>query len=79
MSPDPIEDLNTVDLPLASEVCGELMDKARSLPTRIADQTIRNDLQSMLVFDMAPVVEVSDHRITERLFQIYSHLANAFV
>jgi indoleamine 2,3-dioxygenase len=56
-----------------------LMDKARRLPAMIEGQTLRRDLQSMPVFDMSPIAEVSDLRITERLFQIYSHLANAFV
>ncbi len=79
MNPDPIEDLTSVDLPLEADAVAELMDKARRLPALIEAQTIRSDLQSMPVFDMAPIAEVTDLRITERLFQIYSHFANAFV
>ena len=79
MSPDPIEDLTGVKHPLAAEAVEELLDKARTLPARIEGQTIRSDLQSMPVFDMAAMAEVMDLRITERLFQIYSHFANAFV
>lgn len=79
MTPDPIEDLNTVDLPLDAGAVGELMDKARSVPAMISAQTLRRDLGAMPVFDMSAMAEVADMRITERLFQIYAHLANAFV
>lgn len=79
MAPDPIENLNTVDNPLDPGVTGALLDVASSLPVRIERGTIRADLQSMQVFDMAPMAEVKDMRITERLFQIYAHFANAFV
>lgn len=79
MSPDPIEDLASVDPPLAQGAVDELMDMAKTLPTRIVGKTIRTDLQAMPTFDMAGVAEVTDYRITERLFQMYSHFANAFV
>jgi indoleamine 2,3-dioxygenase len=79
MSPDPIEDLASVDQPLAQGAVDELMDMAKTLPARIVGKTIRTDLQAMPTFDMAGVAEVTDYRITERLFQMYSHFANAFV
>ena len=79
LSPDPIEDLTKVKQPLDNDVVEELLDMARTLPKRIKTQTIRRDLQNMATFDMAAIAEVTDFRITERLFQIYSHLGNAFV
>lgn len=79
MAPDPIEDLGRVDQPLNAEATGQLMDIARTLPARIARRSIRDDLRAMPVFDMAPIAEVADQRITERLCQIYATLANAFV
>ncbi|MGB0506782.1 MAG: hypothetical protein ACPGGK_11370 [Pikeienuella sp.] len=79
MAPDPIEDLSAIDHPLDAGAVAELLDKARSLPALIEAGAIRYDLQAMPVFDMASIAEVTDLRITERLFQIYAHFANAFV
>ena len=79
LSPDPIEDLERVDQPLSGDATGQLLDIARTLPARIESQTIRVDIRAMPVFDMTQIAEVTDFRITERLFQIYSTLANAYV
>jgi len=79
ITPDPIEDLITVDLPLDTEVTQNLMHLATSIPERIRAMTIRGDLSALQTHDMTPVQEVTDFRITERLFQIYSHFANAYV
>ncbi|MEM7525843.1 MAG: hypothetical protein AAF360_19230 [Pseudomonadota bacterium] len=79
LSPDPIEDLAEVDQPLDRAVVEELLSIARSIPRRIQEATIRRDFGALGRFDMTPVCEATDFRIAERLFQIYSHFANAFV
>lgn len=79
MSPDPIEDLAAVDQPLGTVAIDQLLDMARTLPARIENRSIRADIKAMPVFDMSPIAEVTDFRITERLFQIYSTLANSYV
>lgn len=79
LAPDPIEDLTRVEVSLDDGVIEELLALARSLPNRVEARTIRRDLVGLAQFDMTPVAEVQDFRITERLFQIYAHFANAFV
>lgn len=79
ISPDPIEDLARVDQPLSTQATRALMDLGRTLPARIARGSIRADLQALPVFEMTSIAEVTDMRITERLFQIYATLANAYI
>jgi len=60
MSPDPIEDLASVDQPLGTVATDQLLDMARTLPARIKNQTIRADVKAMHVFDMSPIADVTD-------------------
>ena len=58
MAPDPVEDLTQVEVPLDDGVIEELLALARSLPNRIEEKTIRQDLLALKALDMTPVAEV---------------------
>ena len=79
MSPDPLVDLSTVETPLANEITGQLQDLADRLLELIQTRQIRPELVALPVHDLTPLGEVAEFRIHERAFQIYAHLANAYV
>ena len=79
MNPDPINDFGKCDSPLDSETAQHLQDLAVSLPALIADRSLRSTLEDLSVFDMTEFNECEDGRVVERAFQIYAHLANAYV
>lgn len=79
MSPDPLSDLTTVETGLSREVSAELEELASKLPDLIASGDIRKTLKDLKTFDMSVLGQVEDFRIVERAFQVYAHLANAYV
>lgn len=79
MSPDPISDLTKIETGLPLEVSKELEEIASKLPNLISSNEIRKTLQDIKTFDLSPLRKANDFRIVERAFQIYAHLANAYV
>ena len=79
MSPDPISKLSKVKTGLPDNVVKELDEVADQLPKLISSGDIRKTLKDMKTYDMSVLGKVEDFRIVERAFQIYAHLANAYV
>ncbi|MGB1285086.1 MAG: hypothetical protein ACPG7F_01020 [Aggregatilineales bacterium] len=79
MNPDPIYDLRTVETPLPDQVVAHLQQLADTLPDLIKTHNLRPSLSDLATYEMSPLQEVTDFRIHERIFQIYAHLANAYV
>lgn len=79
MSPDPISNLANVTTGLPNDVVTELEEVATKLPSLISSGDIRKTLLDMKTFEMSVLGRLEDFRIVERAFQIYAHLANAYV
>ena len=79
MSPDPISDLTKIETGLPLAVSKELEEIASKLPNLISSNEIRKTLKDIKTFDLSPLRNADDFRIVERAFQIYAHLANAYV
>ena len=79
MYPDPVYDLRLVDCGLASEVAQQLQETADDLPRLIAGGHVRSVMAQLPVRELSCLADCDDFRIIERLFQIYSHFANAYV
>ncbi|MFW5748507.1 MAG: hypothetical protein ACOCYT_02710 [Chloroflexota bacterium] len=78
--PDPLASLVGSDTPLKAEIVEQIEQAAAQIPTRLADGTLRDMVEAMPLFDLAPVqVDGVDFRIVERLMLIYSFLGNAYV
>lgn len=79
MSPDPISNLTKAQTGLPHYVTIELDEVAQKLPCLISSGEIRKELKEMQTHDMSVLRKLEDFRIVERAFQIYAHLANAYV
>ncbi|MEM7032210.1 MAG: hypothetical protein AAF629_21850 [Chloroflexota bacterium] len=79
MNPDPIKDLRTVNTPLTSESVDHLQTLAEQLPDLIRNQQIRSQIDALPVYPIHWLGETDDSHLVERLFQIYAHLAQAYV
>lgn len=79
MNPDPVFDLSTVTSKLPSDVSTTLEDLAGRLPALIKAHHLRPELNELEVFDVSVLSDETDYRTVERAFQIYAHLANAYV
>lgn len=79
MNPDPIADISRCDSPLRPDEAEQLQSLGVELPALIASQRLRPAAEELPVFEMSGLKDCEDARIVERAFQIYAHLANAFV
>lgn len=79
MNPDPIVDLRTAETPLSADITEHLQQVADTLPQLIHTEKIRPVLADLPAYDMSPLRDVDDFRVHERIFQIYSLLANGYV
>jgi indoleamine 2,3-dioxygenase len=77
MAPDPVRGLAASGM--SQEAVEWLADLATTLPAHVAERTLRDTLEALPVFNVSPLSEVTDFRLVERAFQIYSHLAQTFV
>jgi indoleamine 2,3-dioxygenase len=79
MQPAPITDLSGAGSPLPAEAAQHLQTLADALPTLIREKTLRQTLDTLPIYAMEALATHEDVRWAERAFQIYAHLANAYV
>jgi len=79
MSPDPVSDLSVIATGLPANVSTTLEDIAGQLPTLIKTGNLRPTMRELEPFDVSALNRETDFRIVERVFQLYSHFANAYV
>ncbi|MEM7208413.1 MAG: hypothetical protein AAF434_11365 [Pseudomonadota bacterium] len=79
MSPDPVFDLSIVGSGLPLLVSTTLEHIADSLPELIKSGNLRNVIDELEAYDVSALRNIRDFRVVERAFQIYAHLANAYV
>lgn len=80
--PDPLDKLSKIaglDALIPQEALAHIEQTAHALPTLLESGTIRTTLERFPVYDMHKLVETPDFRIVERLMQMYSYFASAFV
>lgn len=72
MNPDPMT--------APPEVHGDLLKLAHEVPQFLQANTLRTTLDDMPLYDLTPALERdTDFRVAERLMQIYSYLASAYI
>ncbi len=79
MNPDPVADISKCDSPLDSDASEQLQSLAVALPRLIDNGRLRPTLEKLPVFEMTDFQDCADGRVVERAFQIFAHLANAYV
>ena len=82
ISPDPLIDLTTVnDLNtlMTHEVVEHLSATAAQLPRLLEMRTVRPTLDVFPTYDMSSLSEIASFNVVERLMQIYSYFASAYV
>jgi indoleamine 2,3-dioxygenase len=84
INPDPIVHLSDAvsDLPVAGNGLAQAESIADELPKLLETRRVRAALESLPVVDMRPLqaeIDSADFRIIERLMQMYSYFASAFV
>ena len=79
MTPDPIPNLTKVGTGIDRRGAADLEEIAIKLPGLISSGEIRRTVRELNVFNMSPLKNIEDFRVVERAFQIYAHLANAYV
>jgi len=79
IAPDPVSNLRVVETGLSADDAGVAQELGELLPPLIQNGRLRTTLDDIPVISMAPAVGHGDGRVLERLVQIYSHLANAYV
>lgn len=80
--PDPLDKLTRIaglDSLIPQDALAQIEQTAHALPTLLESGTIRTTLEHFPVYDMHRLVETHDFRIVERLMQMYSYFASAFI
>lgn len=84
INPDPVVSLSEAmsDLPIAGDDLVQAESIAEDLPKLLETRQVRTVLESLPVADMQPLwaqIDSMDFRVIERLMQMYSYFASAFV
>jgi indoleamine 2,3-dioxygenase len=82
INPDPIEDITQVsglDELVPREALQHIQHISSDLPNLLQSRQIRKTLDALPVYDLSMVRHVTDFAIVERLMQMYSYFASAFV
>lgn len=82
MSPDPVVDLASVEALntlITREAVEHLSATAAQLPHLLENHTVRSTLDVFPTYNMSPLSQMSAFNVVERLMQIYSYFASAYV
>jgi len=79
IGPDPVADLRQVETGLDQGQVEAVQEMSDALPALIGEGQLRSQLDQLPVVAMSPAITGGDGRVLERLFQIYTHAANAYV
>lgn len=82
INPQPIEQLSAVpglDSLLPNDAIPQLEHLAAELPHLLREGRLRAALDALPVYDLTPLEDLPDGRITERFMMIYAYLASAYI
>jgi indoleamine 2,3-dioxygenase len=82
INPDPLVRLTSssaLSALIPHDTLEHLQQVSTDLPELLQQRKVRTELDGLPVYDMSPLNQITDFYIVERLMQLYSYLASAFV
>src|ERR1041384_736307 len=82
INPDPLvrlTDSDTLKALLPGDTLDHIAQVSSDLPELLQTRKVRGVLDALPVYDLSPLHELTDFHVIERMTQIYSYFASAFV